>query len=470
MNRFRLGLYDESFEIDSCGIGLIVNPTRGPSRKIVTQGLEILTNLAHRSALGADGKTSDGAGLMVQIPDEFFRSQLAQTDSVSLPPPGQYAVAQLFVPHDSTSWWEEFATRASDYDLKILALRNVPVHSSCLGPQALEIEPQVVQVFLQSLTGSDRLKQNIYQFRCWSERHFRRQSGCRDPKTGKTLSQFYVCSFSTDTIVYKGLMQPRDLDAYFPDLANPTFVSQFAMVHSRFSTNTQPAWELAQPFRLSCHNGEINTIAGNRSWMKARGAHLTEGRSDSNSFDEALELLLLSGKSVAEAMMILVPQPWESDPHLDEDVRDFYAYQALRMEPWDGPAALCFAHGITLGACLDRNGLRPCRYQVLDDGTFIAGSETGAVVIPQERIRLKGQLAAGQLVVVDLATGLIDLKNATQKNVASAQDFKKWTTQQTLRVESLKTLTPTKVEDDFCERLLNCFFWSETNSKNLVRR
>jgi glutamate synthase (NADPH/NADH) large chain/glutamate synthase (ferredoxin) len=463
---FQLGLYDESFEKDSCGVGVIANATRPGSHSIVEHGLEILKNLAHRSALSADGLTSDGAGILLQIPDAFFRHELKLSEGKDvLPPPGQYAVAQIFSPLGvgvESTWWSEFSEKALELELRILALRRVPVNSQVLGPQAQEIEPETVQVFLHtasSSTGESEFIQKLYQLRSWSEKKFRRLSGCRDPKTGETLSQFYICSLSTKTLIYKGLMQPKSLGEYFSDLKNPLFQSQFAMVHSRFSTNTLPAWELAQPFRFSCHNGEINTIRGNRRWMLARGYSLTEGRSDSNSFDEALELLLLSGRPLVQSMMMMLPEPWESNPFLKKETRAFYAYQSLRMEPWDGPAALCFTDGQSLGVCLDRNGLRPCRYQILKDGTLIAGSEAGALILPSEQILRKGQLSPGRMLVVDLQTGAIDLQNETKAKVARSENYEAWNQQERLSFEvsefgSAKFLPAALASSDFWSQCL----------------
>ncbi len=432
---FRHGLYDENFEKDACGIGLVVNASKPSSHLIIQQGLEILKNLAHRSALGADGRTSDGAGLMTQIPDAFFRRELTRTLGADpLPAIGDYGVAQIFLPHatNSVEWVQRISTAAENYDLQLLATREVPTNSSVLGPLAQDIEPVIQQMFFdQRRTTSQKFTDLEFQsrlsaLRSWCEIEFRQFSACRDPETGKTLSQFYICSFSTRTMIYKGLMQPKDLGNYFRDLCDDLFHSQFAMVHSRFSTNTLPAWELAQPFRWSCHNGEINTIFGNRQWMKARGFRMTAGRSDSNSFDEALEHLLLGGHSLVEAMMILVPEPWEKNDLLDRSLKNFYAFHALRMEPWDGPAALCVSQGAQVGLCLDRNGLRPCRYEILKDGTLIAGSEAGTLQIPAQKILRKGQLAPGQLVIVDLKTGHIDLDNDLKLQSALKAPFGEW--------------------------------------------
>jgi glutamate synthase (NADPH/NADH) large chain len=473
-SQFRFGLYDESFESDSCGVGLIVNPAKPAHHLIVEQGLEILKNLAHRSALSADGRTSDGAGIMVQIPDLFFRRELKTLlGQDPLPPKGEYAVAQVFSPHDpenSNFWWPDFSKKASELNLEILASRPVPVCSQVLGPQAQEIEPHVLQIFLRASfeklpENKNEFSKNLHLLRHWSEQKFRRFSGCRDPLTGQTLSQFYICSLSAQTIVYKGLMQPKNLGTYFTDLQDPLFQSQFAMIHSRFSTNTLPAWELAQPFRFSCHNGEFNTIRGNRQWMRARGLPLTQGRSDSNSFDEALELLIQSGRSIVEAMMMMIPEPWEANPHLPKEMRDFYAYQALRMEPWDGPAALCFSDGLKIGACLDRNGLRPCRYQLLKDGTLIAGSETGALTVPAHQILQKGQLSPGRILMVDLMSGHIDLENETKMKVAKSSPFEKWGQQERLSLgarfpgkNKTFSLEKLKIPSDFWAGLLRFGF------------
>lgn len=442
-------MYDESFERDSCGIGLIVNAHVSAQHSIVRQGLQMLSRLAHRSALGADGKTSDGAGMLLQIPDQFFREEFSRIGIGFLPPPGEYAVAQIFAPQGFFSEPENrwaLESHAQALGLKTLAWRRVPVCSDVLGVQARGTEPETYQIFF-SLEGVR--EKELFLLRRWAENKFRRFSSCRDPETGETLSQFYVCSLSTRTIVYKGLMQPKDLALYYPELSNESVCSQFAMVHSRFSTNTLPAWELAQPFRYCCHNGEINTIRGNRQWMKAReneflealqwksadlgSSLLTENRSDSTSFDEAFELLSLTGSSPVQAMMTLIPEPWETDQEMSQELRDFYAYHSLRMEPWDGPAAFCFTDGQDIGVCLDRNGLRPCRYEVLHDGTLIAGSEVGALDIPAEHVQIKGRLGPGQMVRVSLKTGGLDLDNRSKQEMAKRRAYNLVVQKETLK-------------------------------------
>jgi glutamate synthase (NADPH/NADH) large chain/glutamate synthase (ferredoxin) len=436
---FRHGLYDENFEKDACGIGLIVNAHLPAQHSIVNQGLQILSRLAHRSALGADGKTSDGAGILLQIPDVFFRQQLSVSGVQNLPPRGEYAVAQIFAPKgmfsspDSRKLFEE---QAASLGMKVFFWRLVPVHSEFLGPQAQVTEPDTYQVFFTLAPSKEK---NLFLFKRWAENKYRKYSSCRDPQTGEPLSQFYICSLSTQTIVYKGLMQPKDLAHYYPDLTNPAFRSQFSMVHSRFSTNTLPAWELAQPFKYCCHNGEINTIRGNRQWMKAREADfvkamslensvlsdslLTENRSDSTNFDEAFELLLLTGSSPVQAMMTLIPEPWETDAEMPRELKNFYAYQALKMEPWDGPAAFCFTDGHEVGACLDRNGLRPCRYEILKDGTLIAGSETGTLDTSAKNIQAKGRLGPGQMLLINLKSGRMDLENKSKRETALQKPY-----------------------------------------------
>jgi len=434
---YQLGLYDESFEKDACGIGLIFNAVKGPQHEIVENGLEILSGLAHRSALGADGLTSDGAGVMVQIPDQFFREEF--DFGHELPAQGQYAVAQIFSPPGffESGNRAQFEKGASRFGLQVLVIRKVPVCSHVLGPQAKQTEPETYQVILKPQQSQDPdQKKKVFLFKKWAEAHFRKYSGCRDPETGETLSQFYICSLSFETLIYKGLMQPKDLGVYYPDLKNPKVLSQFAMVHSRFSTNTLPAWELAQPFRFCCHNGEINTIRGNRNWMKARtsqfwhslgllenGPLLTDNRSDSTNLDEALELLLLKGYALPHAMMMLIPEPWEEPGRVDKKLKDFYQFHSLRMEPWDGPAALCFSEGPWIGARLDRNGLRPFRYEQLVDGTFIGGSEAGILDIPQSQILKKGRLKPGQVLIAHLHTGEIDLDDHFKSQLAQAKNY-----------------------------------------------
>jgi glutamate synthase (NADPH/NADH) large chain len=421
-----LGLYNEAFESDSCGVGLVVNAKNPPTHQIILNGLKILGNLSHRGALGADGATSDGAGILSQIPDSFFRSELQKHFGRDvLPARGQYAVAQFFVgDEESNHWRQKFAETARKKGFDIF-WRDVPVDSLVLGHQARSSEPKTVQAFLNfKRIPTGQINLELFRLRRWAEQVFRSRT-------------FSICSFSAETIVYKGLMRPQDLGSYYLDLKNDLFQSQLALVHSRFSTNTLPAWKLAQPFRFSCHNGEINTIRGNRNWMKAREKELidtlqvdfqehsllTENQSDSNSLDEALELLMLLGKSATESMMCLIPEAWENNLTIPQELKDFYCYQSMRTEPWDGPATVGFCDGAVVGACLDRNGLRPCRYQILRDGTLIASSEAGTLEIPGSEILHKDRLKPGQLIVVDLKSGEMIMDQEAKLQIARKRNY-----------------------------------------------
>ena len=470
--RYRQGLYDESFEKDACGIGFILNAQRPAQHEIVQKGLEILAGLSHRSALGADNATSDGAGLMLQIPDLFLRQELKKLSlTEDLPPPGQYALGQIFSPPGffaHTSHWTQLQLQAQELGFRIFCLRQLKVDSQVLGEQAKSVEPDIHQIILVPESGQAETQvRNLFLFRRRSESLFRQWSGCLDPMTGKAKSQFYFCSLSFETVIYKGLMQPKDLGRYYVDLQDPLMVSQLAIVHSRFSTNTLPAWELAQPFRYSCHNGEINTIKGNRHWMKAREKDfwrqmrlseeaplLSENRSDSTSLDEALELLLMRGYSLTQAMMILIPEPWEDSSRLCDELKDFYQYYSLRMEAWDGPAALCFSDGPFFGARLDRNGLRPFRFQLLKNGTLMGGSEAGVLPVADQEIRLKGRLKPGQILLVDLRSGRMDLNDESKSVLAKTKDIHKL-----LKAEILK---PQPIE--FAQNKRQTLDW-----KNLLR-
>jgi glutamate synthase (NADPH) large chain len=404
-------LYQPQFEKDGCGVGLVARPDGRALRSVVESGLEILARLAHRGAFGADARTSDGAGLLTAVPHEFFRSRPEL--HAGLKDEARFAVAQVFEKKSQPgSAIDEFTRLAPEFGCRILAVRAVPVERRGLGKIASLSEPNVIQIFL-SVDG-DLLKLR------------------RAVESGESRHGLYVCSLSSDTIVYKGLVPPSELAQYFVDLAHPEFTAAFAIVHSRFSTNTLPAWPLAHPFRSTCHNGEINTLRGNLAWMRARnkaGADcaIPTGLSDSASLDHAVEILKSSGRSVAEALMILIPQAWELDEEVAPSVRDFYRYHASRMEPWDGPAAVCFADARHVGATLDRSGLRPCRYSILADGTLILASETGALVLdptdPERRVVTRGRLGPGQMIAVDLLQKRIVFNETIKRAVSRDHDF-----------------------------------------------
>ncbi|MFM7948954.1 MAG: glutamate synthase subunit alpha, partial [Actinomycetales bacterium] len=357
----RSGLYDPSFEHDACGVAMVATLHQKPTHEIVQHGLQALRNLNHRGASGAEPNSGDGAGIMVRIPDEFLRANV----SFPLPEVGKYAVGIAFLPknYGELSVLESFATEAG---LKVLGWRDVPINSTSLGETALSVIPDFKELFLVGLKGESEidLDRRVFVFR----------------KQVEHALPIYFASLSTQTIVYKGMLTTYQLSEFFPDLNEPLFASPFALVHSRFSTNTFPSWPLAHPYRYIAHNGEINTLKGNRNWMAAREALLSSSLipgdmkklfpiinpngSDSSSFDEVLELLYLGGRSLPHSVLMMIPEAWEKNETMPENRRDFYRFHSSLMEPWDGPACITFSDGKHIGAVLDRNGLRPSRFWI----------------------------------------------------------------------------------------------------------
>ena len=400
----RQGLYDPANEHDACGLGFIAHIKGEKSHAIVTQGLQILKNLTHRGATGADPLQGDGAGILIQLPDAFLRRACGR-QAMTLPAAGQYGVGMVFLPKEPASRMacEQEIERAVVSEGQILlGWRDVPTDNSGLSERTKEVEPVVRQVFISR--GSNALDQDALERKLYI---IRKKSGhavqALKLRHGKG---FYVSSMSTRTVVYKGMLLAHQVGEYYLDLRDTTMVSALAMVHQRFSTNTFPTWDLAHPFRLVCHNGEINTLRGNVNWIRARqqaisstvlGADLDkvwpliyDGQSDSASFDNALELLMMGGYPLAHAMMLMIPEAWAGNPLMDDDRRAFYEYNAALMEPWDGPAAMAFTDGRQIGATLDRNGLRPARYIVTDDDYVILASEVECSTSPSARSSRSG--------------------------------------------------------------------------------
>lgn len=418
-------LYSADFEKDACGVGLIANGKKPAQKEIIDHALLMLARLSHRSALGADGKTSDGAGLLCQIPKEFFKKKISHL-------PDDYAVAQVFLPKEL--WVEDLNEAIKEVEkgtkLKCIHLRKVSTNRSVLGEIALKSEPLVYQLFF-TLAGIEDQEKEIYLGRKVLE---------------KTA---YVASFSNSTIVYKGLMAPRNLSEYYPDLKDQSFKSQFALIHSRFSTNTLPAWELSQPFPRIAHNGEINTLKSNRNWMEARKGEISQGlkinepdeilakdKSDSYSFDEALELNLLLGRSLPHSFLMLVPEAWEENESLSEEIKEFYRFHSFKQEPWDGPATICFADKNQVGAKLDRNGLRPCRFDFLLDGTLILGSEAGMIDLNETEIQKSGFLKPGEILVLNIESG--ELEENIKENEARKKPYKLLNQNETLTLKNIE--------------------------------
>ncbi|MFP3938762.1 MAG: glutamate synthase large subunit [Thermoanaerobaculia bacterium] len=457
-SRRRAPLNDPRWEVDACGVGFVADLHGRPSHEIVEQGLEILVNLTHRGAAGADETTGDGAGLLLQMPHDLMAAA-AREEGITLPGPGEYGVGMLFLPRDEglrrrcEELFEE-AVRSRGHEL--LGWRDVPVDPSALGRIASEKEPVIRQAFLgrgaagagaPGGTDPDAFERDLYVLRKAAEGRWLR-AGARIPE------DVYVVSLSSRTLIYKGLLLAWQLPRYFPDLVDHRMTSALALVHQRFSTNTFPEWDLAQPFRYLAHNGEINTLQGNANWMRAREAMLASdrlrpgdlellkpivraGASDSACFDDVLELLVQGGRSLSHAIMMMIPEAWERDPRMSEELRGFYEYHAMLMEPWDGPASIAFTDGRTIGATLDRNGLRPSRYVVTKDGLVVMASEVGVLDLPASRVVRKGRLQPGRLFVADLAEHRIVGDAEVKHRIATSRPYARWVDEQKVRLDEL---------------------------------
>lgn len=433
----REGLYDPRNEHDACGVGFVCDIKNRKSHDIVKQGLEILKNLTHRGAVGADPKAGDGAGILIQMPDGFLRA----ATTFDLPELGSYGVGMLFLPRndDTRAFCEQTIAQIVEAEGQtILGWRDVPVDNSVLGESVLPVEPVMRQVFIgkgDNSANQDQFERKLFVIRKQVE-HTVAASGKDESET------LYMPSFSSRTLAYKGLLLSDQVGAYFKDLLDPKMESALSLVHQRFATNTFPTWDLAQPFRMIAHNGEINTLRGNVNWMAARKKSMSsdllgddleklwplirEGQSDSASFDNALELLVTNGYSMSHAMMMLIPEAWSGNALMDQKRRAFYEYHAALMEPWDGPAAVAFTDGRQIGATLDRNGLRPARYLVTDDDRVVMASEMGVLPIPEERIIKKWRLQPGKMFLIDLEAGRIIDDSELKEQLAAAHPYQDW--------------------------------------------
>ncbi|HJN25259.1 MAG TPA: glutamate synthase large subunit [Rhodospirillales bacterium] len=456
------GLYDPKNEHDNCGLGFIADIKNRKSHDIVRQGLQILINLDHRGAVGADPLAGDGAGILLQVPDRLYREDCVRL-GFDLPPPGDYAVGMVFLPrHKMTqaACVAAFYKVTEEEGLPILGWRDVPVDNSVLGESVLPIEPLIRQVFIgrgDTCADNDAFERKLFVVR----KQIHHEVWDINIEQG---AHFYIPSLSTRTIVYKGMMLVSNVDKYFRDLSDERAESALALVHQRFSTNTFPSWRLAQPFRFLCHNGEINTVRGNINWMQARRHNMSsdilgddleklwpligDGSSDSATFDNAMELLFAGGYSLAHAMMMMIPEAWSGNPLMDEKRRAFYEYHAALMEPWDGPAAMAFTDGRQIGATLDRNGLRPARYIVTDDDKVIMGSEVGVLPVPESKIVKKWRLQPGKMLLIDLEEGRIIDDAELKETLAQAKPYQKWLDKTQIMLDSLpdevSPMTPDK--------------------------
>ncbi len=436
----RQGLYDPRQEHDACGVGFVAHIKGTPSHDIVSQGLQILKNLTHRGAVGADPLAGDGAGILIQIPDKFLRDELGW-GNIQLPPAGEYGVGMIFLPRDEVAraaCEKIISKKIAAEKQTLIGWRDVPVSRSGLGEGVKAVEPVVRQVFIgrgKKTKDQDSFERKLFVIRKTVEHAVGNLAG----NQGKG---FYVPSMSSRTVVYKGMLLADQVGTYFLDLQDPRVMSALALVHQRFSTNTFPTWNLAHPFRMIAHNGEINTVRGNVNWMAARHAAMSskflgedleklwplivEGQSDSACFDNALELLVAGGYTLPHAMMLLIPEAWAGNPLMDEERRAFYEYHAALMEPWDGPAAVAFTDGRMIGATLDRNGLRPARYIITDDDMVLMASEMGVLPIPQNKIVKKWRLQPGKMFLIDMQAGRIVDDAELKTQLATAKPYRNW--------------------------------------------
>ncbi len=434
------GLYDPAMDKDSCGVGFIADIKGRKSHQIVEDALTILVNLEHRGAVGADPRAGDGAGILVQIPHHFFAGKAAEL-GFTLPAPGAYAIGSLFMPHEE-AWRHEiqnvFAEEIANEGMQLLGWRNVPTDNSTLGESVKPTEPVNQQVFIGK--GSCTYSEDEFERRLYLLR--KTISGRVYTMRERRGSGYYPVSVSCRTVIYKGMFLADQLGTYYPDLHDPQFVSALALVHQRFSTNTFPTWSLSHPYRMIAHNGEINTLRGNRNWMAARQATAHspfygvdigklwpisyEGQSDTACFDNALEFLVHGGYPLAHAVMMMIPEAWAGNPLMDEERRAFYEYNAALMEPWDGPAAIAFTDGRQIGATLDRNGLRPARYLVTRDDRIVMASEMGVLPIPEKDIVTKWRLQPGKMLLVDLVEGRLIPDEEIKANLARSHPYKEW--------------------------------------------
>ena len=460
------GLYDSANEHDACGLAMVATLRGYAGHDIVQMALSSLRNLEHRGAVGSDAGTGDGAGILTQMPDSFFRSVL----SFELPVAGAYGAGLVFLDTETASEDKaKFEKICAEESLTVLGWRVPPTDSSVLGELARKAMPLIEQVFVSSndlISGMD-LERRLFRARNRSERDI----------------GLYLCSLSSKTIVYKGMVTTLQLEPFYPDLSDERFESLLALVHSRFSTNTFPSWPLAHPFRYIAHNGEINTVRGNANWMAARESQLSsellgdidqlkpivsKGASDSATFDEVLELLVLSGRSLPHAMMMMIPGAWEKQLDIDPQLRDFYEYHSMIMEPWDGPAAVVFTDGDLVGATLDRNGLRPGRFVVTEDGFIILASEIGVADIAPDKIVRKGRLQPGKMFLIDTLAGQIVEDEQVKSEVASLEPWGEWLESGRIKLRDLPEREHVRYSSKSVKRRQRAFGYTEEDLKIFV--
>lgn len=467
-DRRKEGLYDPAQEHDACGVGMIVNLNGNKSHELVDSALRVLENMKHRGAEGADNKTGDGAGIMVQIPHEFILLQ-----GIPVPEKGKYGTGLIFLPKDPKEQEHILSIVIEEVEregLTLMHLRAVPVNTDVLGQSARETEPDIKQVFITGAGHTENLERTLYIIRKKIEQRVHQKD-------------FYIVSLSSRTIIYKGMLSSTQVRTYFSDLTQPYFTSGLAIVHSRFSTNTFPTWSLAQPFRLLAHNGEINTIRGNRGWMEARESVLSTptlgnvkdirpivqpNMSDSASLDNVLEFFVMSGLSLPHAMAMLVPESFNDKNPISEDLKAFYEYHSILMEPWDGPAALLFSDGRYAGGMLDRNGLRPARYLITHDGMMVVASEAGVISFEAEKIKEKGRLQPGKILMVDTEEERIYYDGELKEQLAAAKPYRQWLSTNRIELDTLKSGRKVANTVDDYNRRLRAFGYTREDVERIL--
>ncbi|MDM8256220.1 glutamate synthase large subunit [Phocaeicola barnesiae] len=462
------GLYSPENEHDACGVGMIVDIHGNKSHELVDQALRVLENMKHRGAEGADNKTGDGAGIMLQIPHEFILLQ-----GIPVPEKGKYGTGLIFLPKDEEEQKHILSILIEEVEregLTLMHLRNVPVNSSILGKDALATEPDIKQVFITGASDTANLERTLYIIRKRIEKRIQHKD-------------FYIVSLSSKNIVYKGMLSSMQVREYFPDLTQPYFTSGLAVVHSRFSTNTFPTWSLAQPFRLLAHNGEINTIRGNRAWMEARESVLSTpalgnikdirpiiqpNMSDSASLDNVLEFFVMSGLSLPHAMAMLVPESFNDKNPISEDLKAFYEYHSILMEPWDGPAALLFSDGRYAGGMLDRNGLRPARYLITKNDIMVVASEAGVINFEPGDIKEKGRLQPGKILLVDTQEGKIYYDGELKEQLATARPYRQWLSTNRIELDALRSGRKVQNKVENHDRMLRTFGFTREDIERTI--
>lgn len=476
------GLYDPIYEKDACGVGFVCNIKGKKTHSILKDGLVVLKKLSHRGAVGADPNTGDGAGILIQIPDQFLRNSLSK-QKINLPQEGEYGVGLIFLPRnkkEQKTCKDIFKKIIAEEGQTLVAWRRVPVDNSVIGKDARESEPSIWHLFIgkkdKEFSQID-FERKLYLIRRRIENQIFKQN-----LTQKSF--FYISNLSSRTLAYKGLLMPEQVEDFFLDLKDKSLKTALALVHSRYSTNTFPSWDLAQPFRFLAHNGEINTLRGNVNWMKARESQLasevfgneidkikpilTEGASDSAIIDNAFELLSLSGRSLAHSMMMLIPSAWENDIFMDSKLRDFYRYHACFCEPWDGPAAIAFTDGLNIGAVLDRNGLRPARYIVTKTNKVIMASEVGVLDIKAKDILYSGRLQPGKIFFIDTKKKKIIQDQAIKEEISGQAPYGRWVKNNLVNLSDLEPTQATKKENGLLP-LLACFGYSREDLREILK-